>query len=74
MEQLKDFITNMFSADDWPPRWICGEWSAFHGWLYITSDTAIWLAYFVIPMIIIFLFTSGIIFLFYQFYDFLGHL
>lgn len=36
------------------PRWVCGEWSAFHGWLYITSDIAIWLAYFVIPAIIIF--------------------
>lgn len=54
MEQVKDFFTNLFQADDWPPRWLCGEWSPFHGWLYITSDVAIWLAYFVIPAIIIF--------------------
>jgi HAMP domain-containing protein len=54
MYQVKDFVTKLFSADDWPPRWVCGEWSSFHGWLYITSDIAIWLAYFVIPAIIIF--------------------
>lgn len=54
MEQLEDFITKLFLADDWPARWVCGEWSSFHGWLYITSDIAIWLAYFVIPAIIIF--------------------
>lgn len=54
MEQIADFIRNLFSADDWPARWVCGEWSSFHGWLYITSDIAIWLAYFVIPAIIIF--------------------
>jgi hypothetical protein len=54
MEQVRDFITKLFLADNWPPRWVCGEWSTFHGWLYITSDIAIWLAYFVIPAIIIF--------------------
>jgi len=54
MEQMKEFITKLFSADDWPARWVCGEWTSFHGWLYITSDIAIWLAYFVIPAIIIF--------------------
>lgn len=54
MDQISDFITNLFAADDWPPRWFCGEWSSFHGWLYITSDIAIWLAYFIIPAIIIF--------------------
>lgn len=54
MEQMKEFFTKLFLADDWPARWVCGEWSSFHGWLYITSDIAIWLAYFVIPAIIIF--------------------
>jgi hypothetical protein len=54
MEELIEFITKLFSADDWPARWVCGEWTSFHGWLYITSDIAIWLAYFVIPAIIIF--------------------
>lgn len=54
MEDVSEFFTKLFSADDWPARWVCGKWSAFHGWLYITSDIAIWLAYFVIPAIIIF--------------------
>lgn len=54
MEQIVDFFNKLFLADDWPARWVCGEWSSFHGWLYITSDIAIWLAYFVIPAIIIF--------------------
>ena len=54
MEQVIEFFNNLFSAEDWPARWVCGEWSSFHGWLYITSDIAIWLAYFVIPAIIIF--------------------
>jgi hypothetical protein len=54
MEQVIEFFNELFSADDWPARWVCGEWSSFHGWLYITSDIAIWLAYFVIPAIIIF--------------------
>lgn len=54
MEQVSEFIVKLFEADDWPARWVCGTWSSFHGWLYITSDIAIWLAYFVIPAIIIF--------------------
>ncbi len=54
MEQIYDFFSKLFEANDWPPRWFCGEWSTFHGWLYVTSDIAIWMAYFVIPAIIIF--------------------
>ncbi len=54
MEQVIDFFTNLFQTGDWPPRWYCGKWSSFHGWLYIGSDIAIWLAYFIIPAIIIF--------------------
>ncbi|MDP3470269.1 MAG: hypothetical protein Q8S14_00240 [Algoriphagus sp.] len=54
MDQVKDFFSKLFLADNWPPRWFCGDWTSFHGWLYITSDIAIWLAYFIIPAIIIF--------------------
>jgi hypothetical protein len=54
MHQVTEFFTKLFSTDDWPARWVCGKWSSFHGWLYITSDIAIWLAYFVLPAIIIF--------------------
>lgn len=54
MSELNTFLQKLFETSDWPPRWICGEWSSFHGWLYITSDFAIWLAYFIIPVIIIY--------------------
>jgi len=53
MNQFTEFFQKLFDTSDWPPRWFCGEWSEFHGWLYIFSDVAIWLAYFIIPMIII---------------------
>lgn len=53
MNQFTDFFKQLFDTSDWPPRWHCGEWSDFHGWLYIGSDVAIWLAYFIIPVIII---------------------
>lgn len=53
MEQVKDFFFGLFSTAYWPPRWHCGKWSDFHGWLYIASDLLIWLAYFAIPVIII---------------------
>ncbi|NNE55405.1 MAG: hypothetical protein HKN32_05255 [Flavobacteriales bacterium] len=53
MEQILDFFQNLLDTSDWPPRWYCGTWSDFHGWLYILSDIAIWGAYFAIPVIII---------------------
>jgi hypothetical protein len=53
MNQLNEFFTNLFDTSDWPPRWVCGNWSELHGWLYIVSDMSIWLAYFIIPLMII---------------------
>ena len=53
MNEVLRFFQKLFDVSDWPPRWVCGTWSDFHGWLYIGSDVAIWLAYFVIPVIII---------------------
>lgn len=53
MEMLKDFFSDLFATDQWPPRWTCGNWSDFHGWLYIISDLMIWFAYFTIPVIIL---------------------
>ena len=53
MIQLGEFFQKLFDSTDWPPRWLCGKWSEFHGWLYISSDIAIWLAYFIIPVILI---------------------
>ncbi|MEO6734272.1 MAG: PAS domain S-box protein [Ferruginibacter sp.] len=53
MDQLIDFFSKLFNYSDWPPRWHCGKWSEFHGWLYIVSDLLIWSAYFTIPIVII---------------------
>ena len=50
--QAKDFFSNLFSTADWPPRWHCGTWTDFHGWLYILSDLSIWAAYFAIPLLL----------------------
>lgn len=52
MHSVIDFFKGLFETNLWPARWHCGYWSDFHGWLYITSDLLIWLAYFMIPVII----------------------
>lgn len=57
MNQVTEFFSGIFSSREWPARWHCGYWSEFHGWLYIISDLMIWLAYFLIPIIIINYFT-----------------
>ena len=53
MEEVKRFFGDFFGTGNWPPRWYCGRWSEFHGWLYILSDLAIWAAYFTIPFLLI---------------------
>jgi len=53
MNEVSEFFAKVFQTTGFPPRWHCGEWSNFHGWLYIGSDVAIWLAYFIIPVILI---------------------
>lgn len=53
MNQVLDFFTRLLDTSDWPPRWHCGKWTEFHGWLYIISDLLVWSAYFAIPFIII---------------------
>jgi signal transduction histidine kinase len=53
MQQVTDFFKRLFASDEWPPRWHCGKWTSFHGWLYIVSDLSIWIAYFLIPLIIL---------------------
>ena len=52
MKSMIDFFSGLFETRLWPARWHCGYWSDFHGWLYISSDFMIWLAYFMIPIII----------------------
>lgn len=53
MDQVSEFFVRLFSTDGFPPRWHCGSWTQFHGWLYILSDVTIWLAYFIIPTLLI---------------------
>jgi chemotaxis family two-component system sensor kinase Cph1 len=53
MNAVAEFFKGIFDTDKWPARWHCGYWSDFHGWLYIISDLVIWLAYFLIPAIIL---------------------
>jgi PAS domain-containing protein len=53
MDQILEFFSHLLDSSDWPPRWHCGRWTEFHGWLYIVSDLLIWSAYFTIPLVII---------------------
>ena len=53
MKEVIQFFSGLFETGLWPARWHCGQWSNFHGWLYIISDLTIWLAYFLIPVFII---------------------
>lgn len=53
MDQVTEFFSGIFDTSQWPPRWHCGRWSDFHGWLYIISDLMIFSAYFAIPVIIL---------------------
>lgn len=53
MQTVLDFFRKLFDTADWPPRWHCGNWTDFHGWLYIISDLLIWSAYFAIPITIL---------------------
>lgn len=53
MDQVLEFFRKLFDTADWPPRWHCGNWTEFHGWLYIISDLLIWSAYFAIPLAIL---------------------
>ncbi len=53
MDQVSEFFSKLFKTEDWPPRWASGEWTEFHGWLYIISDVVIWMSYFAIPFFIL---------------------
>ncbi|MCB9191948.1 MAG: HAMP domain-containing histidine kinase [Flavobacteriales bacterium] len=50
MEQLIDFFRRLGNSDAFMPRWVCGDWSELHGWMYIISDLIIFLAYMAIPI------------------------
>jgi len=52
MQTLLIFFKRLFSTSDFPERWHCGVWTKFHGWLHITSDVTIFLAYVAIPIML----------------------
>ncbi|MFP5041444.1 sensor histidine kinase [Parasediminibacterium sp. JCM 36343] len=58
MNEVLDFFSGLFATGQWPARWHCGNWSNFHGWLYIISDLMIWVAYALIPIMIFQYFTG----------------
>src|SRR5579883_2525395 len=47
-------FTSPFDTAGFVPRWDCGAWTPFLGWLHIASDLLIWLAYLAIPMVLIY--------------------
>ena len=55
MNEFIDFFSAITDTSDFPPRWHCGKWTSFHGWLYIVSNITIWLAYFSIPAALMFI-------------------
>ncbi|MBX9622319.1 MAG: PAS domain S-box protein [Gemmataceae bacterium] len=46
-------MLHLFDASPFVPRWACGNWPAWLGWLFIASDVAIWLAYLGIPVLLV---------------------
>lgn len=47
------YFSGIFSTENWPARWTCGNWSQTEGWLYISSDLSIFLAYLSIPIMLL---------------------
>ncbi len=54
MEQLLEFFRKLLESDQFMPRWVCGKWTPFHGWLYIISDLIIFAAYMAIPVAMVY--------------------
>jgi len=49
--RIPEFLRILFDTSDFTPRWVCGHWTALHGWTHIASDVAIWGAYTAIPLV-----------------------
>jgi signal transduction histidine kinase len=48
------YFATLLNTEGFPPRWLCGQWTHFAGWLYIISDLAIWGAYMSIPVVLLY--------------------
>lgn len=49
-----EFLTHLFDTTSYPPRWRCGKWASFEGWLHIISDLCIWFSYITIPALLLY--------------------
>jgi hypothetical protein len=49
-----EYFSNLFNTWGFPPRWHCGQWSTFHGWLYISASISVAAAYITIPFTLIY--------------------
>ncbi len=47
-------LGTILEKSNWPPRWQCGNWNPWFAWLYILSDFLTFLAYFGIPIVILY--------------------
>lgn len=54
MDQVIDFFRRLLEDEQFMPRWVCGQWTPFHGWMYVISDLIIFLAYMAIPFALIY--------------------
>ncbi len=51
---MLNYLSKLLDTSDFPARWSCGRWDNFTGYLHIFSDIGIWLAYFSIPVMLLF--------------------
>lgn len=49
-----NFFDFLFDTSNWPARWSCGKWTEALGWIHISSDIAIFLAYISIPAVLLY--------------------
>lgn len=52
-DQFLAWTTGIVVSSSYPPRWTCGRWSAFDGWMYSASGIAVGLSYIALPGILI---------------------
>lgn len=45
-----EFFRKLFDTEGFPPRWYCGDWPTYLGWMHIIADVTIFLAYAAIPV------------------------
>lgn len=50
---IGQYFAGLLETKYWPDRWSCGTWSETEGWLYISADLSIVLAYFSIPIMLL---------------------